>query len=258
MKCKICDSHSDLAFKDVLLNKYNVSFFKCTNCGYLFSEEPYWLEEAYTSAITYSDTGIIVRNLQFSKICSVLFDLYFDRRGKFIDYAGGYGLFTRMMRDIGFEYYWTDKYCENLFAKGFEHVDNANTKYQAITAFEVFEHLTDPVYEVERMLGLGRNIVFSTELLPERIPDPGQWWYYNFIHGQHISFYTKKSLSILGQKFGLNFYSMKGIHLFTEKKMNETVLRILKKASLLFLFDLLKIRYKSKTFEDHLFIKKKE
>lgn len=255
MKCKICGSNSKLAFKEKILAKYEVCFYKCENCGFLFAENPYWLDEAYKSAITYSDTGIIVRNTQFSKITSVIIDLYFNRKNKFIDYAGGYGLFTRIMRDIGFDFYWTDKYCENLFAKGFENKDISINDFELITAFEVFEHLVDPVVELEKMLKFGRNIIFSTELLPASIPDPKEWWYYNFVHGQHISFYSYESLFLLGKKFNLNFYSMKGIHIYTEKKLNKTILRLLKKVSVLFLFDLMKVRYKSKTFEDHLYIK---
>lgn len=256
MNCKICGLSTSLAFKEKVLNKYDAAFLKCNNCGFLFAEDPFWLSESYESAITYSDTGIIQRNIQFSKICSVLIDFYFNRKAKFMDYAGGYGLFTRMMRDIGFDFYWTDKYCENLFAKGFEHKNSNVDKYELITAFEVFEHLVDPVQELENILEYGRNIIFSTELLPEPIPDPESWWYYNFVHGQHISFYSRESLLLLGKKFNLNFYSMGGIHIYTEKKLNEAILKLLKKASLVFIFDLLKFRYKSKTFDDHLFIKK--
>lgn len=257
MNCKICSSNTKIAFREKVLKKYDVNFYSCINCGFLFSEDPYWLDEAYKSAITYSDTGILVRNIQFSKITSVIIDIYFNRNNKFIDYAGGYGLFTRMMRDIGFDFYWIDKFCDNLFARGYEHTESKTEVYELITAFEVFEHLVDPVVELDRMLKFGRNIIFSTELLPAAIPDPKEWWYYNFVHGQHISFYTYKSLSLLAHKYGLNFYSMKGIHIYTEKKLNEAILRLLKKASLVFLFDILKLRYKSKTFDDHLFIKKK-
>lgn len=256
MNCRICNSDTKVAFEEKVLNKHNVAYYQCKNCNYLFTEDPYWLDEAYKSAINISDTGIIYRNIQFSRICSVIIDIYFDRHKIFLDYAGGYGLFTRMMRDIGFDFYWIDKYSENLLARGFEYDENKNDNFEVVTAFEVFEHFVDPVKELEQLLSYGRNIIFSTELLPEPIPKPDEWWYYGFTHGQHVSFYSKKALMILGKKYGLNFYSMKGIHIFTEKKINEGILRLLKKASLIFLFDLLKFRYKSKTFEDHLYIKK--
>lgn len=257
MNCRICNSHTKILFREKVLNKYEVNYFQCNNCGYLLTEEPYWLNEAYNSAINISDTGIIYRNTQFSKICSVIIDVYFNRNGKFLDYAGGYGIFTRMMRDIGFDFYWTDKYCENLLARGFEYEENKKNNFEAVTAFEVFEHFVDPVSEFETILKYGKNIIFSTELLPNPVPKPADWWYYGFSHGQHVSFYTRESLSLLGKKHGLNFYSMKGIHIFTEKKLNETILRFFKKASLVFLFDLMRLRYKSKTFQDHLLVQEK-
>ncbi|MCJ7552618.1 MAG: class I SAM-dependent methyltransferase [Ignavibacteriaceae bacterium] len=256
MNCKICNSSAPLVFKEKVLKKYDVEFYQCDKCGFLFSEEPYWIEEAYGNAITYSDSGIILRNIQFSKICSVTIDLFFNRKDRFLDYAGGYGLFTRMMRDYGFDFYWTDKYCENLFAKGFEHDEKVDSKFEIVTAFEVFEHFVDPVVELEKILSFSNNVIFSTELLSQPIPDPKEWWYYSFIHGQHISFYTYKSLSLLAKRFNLNFYSMGNIHIITDKKLNEFLLKLLKKASLAFLFDVLKFRYKSKTFDDHLLMSK--
>lgn len=256
MNCRICSSDTKIAFREKVLNKHNVVYYQCNNCGYLFTEEPYWLNEAYESAINISDTGIIYRNTQFSKICSVIIDIYFNRHQKFLDYAGGYGLFTRMMRDIGFDFYWIDKYSENLLSRGFEYNENKKDNFEVVTAFEVFEHFIDPVKELEDILNHSKNIIFSTELLPNPIPKPADWWYYGFTHGQHVSFYTREALSILGKRYDLNFYSMKGIHIFSQKKLNEGFLRLVKKASLLFLFYLLKIRYKSKTFEDHLYIKK--
>lgn len=255
MNCRICNSDTKIAFREKVLSRHNADYYHCKDCGYLFTEEPYWLNEAYESAINISDTGIIYRNLQFSKICSVIIDLYFNRHDKFLDYAGGYGLFTRMMRDIGFDFYWIDKYSENLLARGFEYDENKKDNLELVTAFEVFEHFINPVKELEQIFKYGENIIFSTELLPDPLPKPDEWWYYGFTHGQHVSFYSKKSLMILGRKFGLNFYSMKGIHIFTKKKLNEKILQVVKKASILFLFNLLKIRYKSKTFEDHLYIK---
>jgi hypothetical protein len=45
----------------------------------------------------------------------------FDANNRFIDYGGGYGLFVRLMRDAGFDYYWFDKFCDNVLSKGFEH-----------------------------------------------------------------------------------------------------------------------------------------
>lgn len=256
MNCKICKNKVDNLFNVKVLGKYAVQYFRCENCEYIFTEEPYWLEEAYSRAINIYDTGILERNLYFRKLVSILIYFFYNRREKFLDYAGGYGIFTRLMRDVGFDFYWYDPFCENIMAKGFEYHSNDKNNIQLLTAFEVFEHLVNPVDELEKMLEISKNIVFSTELIPVPLPKPGEWWYYAFEHAQHISFYSKKTLETLASKFNLHFYDYKNLFLFTDKKFSKVVLNsvmILNKAGL---FMLLKKVMKSRTMEDHFELKK--
>jgi predicted O-linked N-acetylglucosamine transferase (SPINDLY family) len=216
--CKICGSESDYFDSAVVLKKYEVNYFQCPNCGFIQTEEPYWLDESYSDAIANSDIGILFRNKMLSSIANnILFSL-FDHNAKFLDYAGGYGIFARTMRDSGYDFYWDDKYCQNLFAKGFEH--KSNNQYELVTAFEVFEHLTNPLAEIEKILKFSNNILFSTELLPKNKPKINEWQYFAPLEGQHIAFYTQKALSIIAQKFGLNLYSNGlNLHLLTEKQI---------------------------------------
>ena len=87
MQCKICESETEKIFNSVILNKYPVYYFHCPDCGFLQTEEPHWLNEAYSSAINISDTGLIGRNLYYSKVVSVLTYFLFDKKGIFVDYA---------------------------------------------------------------------------------------------------------------------------------------------------------------------------
>ena len=121
MKCKICNNKSNYIFKAQLLNKYDVKYYHCSNCGFLQTEDPYWLEEAYNNSITTSDTGIMSRNLYLSQLSTLILYYFFDKNAKYLDYAGGYGIFVRLMRDIGFDFYWYDKYSKNLLVRGFEY-----------------------------------------------------------------------------------------------------------------------------------------
>lgn len=226
MICNICNSKTQHVFTSKILGKYDVKYFKCDNCGYLFTEEPYWLSEAYSRAINISDTGLINRNIEFSKFLSVLIYFNFNKDAKFLDYAGGYGIFTRLMRDVGFDFYWNDPYTQNLLANGFEYDNNSDTKFELLTAFEVFEHLVNPKEELAKMLKLTDTIVFSTELLPSEIPNPKSWWYYGFNHGQHVGFYSQKTLTELAQIFNLNYYLVSGVHLFTKHKINSLKLSL--------------------------------
>lgn len=205
-----------------ILGQYQVGYFHCPACGYVSTEEPYWLDEAYSSAITKSDIGLVSRNIQLSKVTGVLVNAFFDKSGSFVDYAGGYGLFVRMMRDNGFDFRWYDKYCANLFATGFMASIPGDEPVELLTAFEVFEHLADPWLELESMLQYSRNILFTTQILPEPLPKPADWWYYGLEHGQHISFYSRRSLAALAKRAGLNFYTNgASMHLFTEKRLSQ-------------------------------------
>lgn len=223
INCKICNSKASFAFGNKVLSKYDVKYFKCSSCGYLFTENPYWLDEAYKNPINISDTGIMMRNIYFSKIVSVILYFCFDKSAKYLDYAGGYGIFTRLMRDIGFDFYWHDDFTKNLLARGFE---KSESRYELLTAFEVFEHFENPIDEVKKMTELSDSILFSTVIIPEEIPSK-DWWYYGFEHGQHISFYAEKTLRTLAQKFEMNFYSFKNLFLITGKKLNPLKLKLI-------------------------------
>lgn len=221
MKCKMCSSSAALFSSATILCKFSVTYFRCLTCGYICTEEPYWLEEAYSYAITGSDLGLVRRNARLAEITRLVFTVFFGTKGSYLDFAGGYGLFVRMMRDSGFDFKWYDRYCTNLFARGFAaDLDNAGN-YDIVTAFEVFEHLVEPVSGLEDLLKYSKNILFTTDLLPEPAPKPEEWWYYGLEHGQHVSFYTRKSLQFLAKINGLNFYTNGAtVHLITEKKLS--------------------------------------
>jgi hypothetical protein len=218
MHCKICQAVAVPRARARIIAKYEIQYFQCSNCSFVQTEDPYWLDEAYVSAISDIDIGVVSRSITFSSLTRNLILAFFDSNAAFIDYGGGPGVFVRMMRDRGFNFFLFDKYCENMFARGFEADISGNTKYEMMTAFEVFEHLNSPMSDIQEMLCCSRNILFSTLLLPAHNPAPGDWWYYALDHGQHISIYTYKALSIVAKKFGLHLYSNgSSLHLFTEK-----------------------------------------
>ncbi len=226
MKCKICDSSAQALARAKVLNKYDVQYVQCNNCGFIQTEEPYWLDQAYTNAITSSDLGLVGRNIHLARRSKTTLGVLFDRDAKFIDYGGGYGLFVRIMRDHGFNFYRYDKFCDNLFAKGFDSDPGGNGEYAAATAFEVFEHLADPISEIEKILSFSSSILFSTVLIPPANPKPGEWWYYGLEHGQHVALYTYQSLKQVAKRFGLHLYSNRStLHLLTPKTISPLTFR---------------------------------
>lgn len=225
INCKICSAESEYFGSALVLNKYDVKYFQCSNCRFVQTEEPYWLNEAYSNAISAVDVGIVKRNLELSEVTKSLIQNYFKNEKSFLDYGAGYGLFVRLMRDKGFDFRWYDKFAENLFSRNFEAEENY--KFNLLTAFEVFEHLVDPHAELKEMLKKGKSVFFSTTLLPRSNPKPGEWWYYSVFAGQHVSIFTKKSLEILADAHNLKLFSDgKNLHLFTDKNISITKFRI--------------------------------
>ncbi len=220
MICKICSSATTPFARAILLNKHDVQYFQCQNCGFVQTEEPYWLHEAYSETITNSDLGLLSRNISSATIARAVIATFFRRNAKFVDYGGGYGIFVRLMRDYGFDFYRYDMLCPNLFAKGFDVGPQSAYEYELVTAFEVFEHLVNPLAEIEQMLSLSRNILFSTRLVTRPSPQPAEWWYYGVDHGQHIALYTAQTLQVIADRFHLNLCSDgRSLHLLTERKL---------------------------------------
>lgn len=251
MKCKICQSESSQLFKARILNKYDADYYQCPSCHFIQTEEPYWLQEAYEQSINTSDTGYIARNLFLSKKVTILLFLMFGKQGNFLDYAGGYGSFVRIMRDNGFNFFWEDKYTQNLFAQGFEW---RGESLQAITAFEVFEHFVEPMAEIEKLFVMVDTVILSTELYPKSNPKPSEWWYFGLEHGQHISFYSIETFEFVAKKLGLNYYNVGSIHILSKRIVPRWKIRILKLSKLQLDLIIKKLFLHSKTFSDYQFI----
>jgi hypothetical protein len=218
--CSVCQARMSPLFAARILGKYDVQYFHCSVCGFVRTERPYWLEEAYSAAIAVTDTGILQRNWALAaKLASTVY-FCIDPRAAYLDVAGGYGILTRLMRDYGFDYYWEDKYCSNLLARGFE-ADKAPAPFAALSGFEVIEHTVDPVEFVSDIMARHRcrTLIFSTVTYTADQPPAPDWWYYSPMTGQHISFFHLRTLQRIADRLGLAFRSSGGVHLFTDRPL---------------------------------------
>lgn len=219
MKCRICQNDAHCFAGATVLRRHAVEYFRCVACGFIQTQEPTWLDEAYDEVIAAGDIGLVGRNLFLSGITHSVLSLCLQPNGRFLDFGGGYGLFVRLMRDRGFDFRWEDPFCKNLFVRGFE--VRADERFDAVTAFEVFEHLPNPVRAVEEMVARADSIFFSTELQPPGPPKPSEWWYYALESGQHLALYTQEALVQLGAKFGMRLLTNgRNLHLFTKRKVS--------------------------------------
>ena len=122
-----------------------------------------------------------------------------------LDYGGGNGLLSRLLRDAGWQTHSYDPFVDRGVT-----VESLG-KFDLITALEVFEHVPDVaklMADLSSLLAADGVVLFSTVLSDGNLAR-GQrltWWYASPRNG-HISLYSRHSLSLLGASEGLNFGS---------------------------------------------------
>jgi hypothetical protein len=201
LACRLCGGESRLSFEREVLGRHACGYYRCAACGLTQTSAPAWLEEAYASAIHPTDTGILARNLGVRRVAATFLELAGARDRPCLDYAAGYGIFVRLMRDVGFSFYGWDPYAQNLLAPGWEWHAGLGSPF-ACTAFEVLEHFVHPVEEFRKLTAFEPEwILTSTELAPEGGP-PSDWHYLSVESGQHVSFYQARTLARLGKECG--------------------------------------------------------
>ena len=249
--CPVCNATRTKAFDATILKRYRVEYFYCDGCGLLQTEPAHWLPEAYANAITALDIDLVARNQANARKLACCLYLLFGARGRHLDFAGGYGLLTRMLRDFGFDAYWFDPYCENLFARGFEDV-TGSSGYETASAFEVLEHVQDPLAMLRDIKARsGAHTMFlSTELFEGAPPSPDKWDYYVKDTGQHITFYQARTLRVIAKELGLALHTDGVLHVMTSRSLNAAVLSLASGRLSHLLQLVVRARMRSRTRED--------
>ncbi|WP_170407934.1 class I SAM-dependent methyltransferase [Ruegeria arenilitoris] len=202
-------------FEAKVIGHHSAKYYLDNSCGYIWVENPTWLEEAYSDAIALTDTGIVARNLKNTQSITQVMRANRLTHECGVDLGGGYGLLVRGLRDSGLDFHWSDPYARNLLARGFEAVDK---NYAVATAFEVLEHLPNPLdFLTQARARYGFDTLFfsATCFDPHEIPHR-DWWYWAFETGQHISFFSEKCLDYMAVQLGMRKVHLRGdIYAFT-------------------------------------------
>ncbi|HEV2948182.1 MAG TPA: class I SAM-dependent methyltransferase [Gemmataceae bacterium] len=211
--CRICQAPMIYKWSGkVLAEKYTADYYECTACKTLQIPHPYWLDEAYASedaAQAFNpDGGRFMRNYSAFRYISALHQAeVFPPHPLLLDFAGGYGLLTQMLYDGGFNAYQTDPFvpvpffASNRCISDLERIPSGT--FDAVTALEVFEHLTNPhetVARLARILKPAGTLVLSTGLYESGVHD-ARWPYLAKLGGQHVTFWSQPALSYIAGRY---------------------------------------------------------
>jgi len=194
--CRLCHGPLAETFTAEVLGRYQVRYLKCANCHSMQTEAPYWLDEAYGENLSSLDTGAAQRSLRNLAASYAVARVFAVRN--MLDLGGGDGLLCRLLRDTGLNCYVKDRYAVPRYAQGFDQPDFDVP--DMVTAFEVFEHLPHPAEDLNAFFATHPRVVLvSTEVYSGQGPD---WWYVSAASGQHVFFYSREALKLIGQNFG--------------------------------------------------------
>lgn len=222
--CRLCDGALTYKFSLNILQKYNVKYFECEKCGSLQTEKPYWLEEAYkNNNLSNLDTGAVQRNIN-NFAASYLITKLFNAKN-IIDLGGGDGLLCRFLRDYGINCFVKDKFAVATYAQGYTNQDF--NRPDLLMAFEVMEHYPEPLSDLNNLFQHKSNIIIaSTALYTDQ---KKHWWYLAPQSGQHVFFYSIKSLEFIAAKYNYNLIISGGYILFIKNEVNSSLKTLLVK-----------------------------
>lgn len=221
-QCRLCSSPLETAFESHVLAKYRVKYFRCSGCGALQTERPYWLSEAYSGEAERFDTGKASRTLVNFLVLPRLLEILGVRKDdRALDFGSGTGLLARLLRDAGFDFHAYDRFGSGEFA-GACHWSRLDHPCRLVTLFEVAEHFDDPLAEWGRIFALDPDVVIgSTGIYQGQGSD---WNYLSPESGQHVFFYSLEALSRLAARFGRSAYYIGMYFVFSKKPLDESQL----------------------------------
>lgn len=194
MKCKICNQETYKLYD----KQFKIDYHRCQTCGFIY-EDPIFHnsykdehEEYLRHNNSIEDEGYVNMFLRFIDA----FTPYISGK-EVLEYGSGpEPVFSEVLRRNGYCVTSYDPYF--LPDEGY-----LKKKYDLITSTEVFEHFSEPITEIEKLLSLLKKdgILAIMTQFPKDDDHFLDWWYRR--DPTHISFYTVKSFDYLCHQYHL-------------------------------------------------------
>jgi glycosyltransferase involved in cell wall biosynthesis len=217
MHCRLCYGKTVQRFSVTLLGHHRTGLHECAVCGSLQTDPPHWLDEAYADPRPITDTGIVQRTLENSITCAdLLARLAVSESDICVDFGGGNGLFSRMMRDKGFNFFCFDRYVDPFYVPHHAAGDHGIKHATVVTCFEVLEHLPEPAKDLMEIFSYQPDLLIATTSTYQG--QGAEWPYLSVENGQHVFFYSAPALGQIAEAYGYHLITTGSLHLFCRRQ----------------------------------------
>lgn len=217
MKCLICQENNLTRF---MVRRDKLEFFKCQICHLIQSKRTYQVN--YDEKYFDKESSETIGYQEYSR--QPLFELYWQvalikllggvQNQKVLDIGCATGKFLELAENEGFSARGIDisEYAYTICKKkGFEvrlanieRVRNIHKNYEFICAWELIEHLSNPLFAIKKIMKwLPKNgiFIFSTPNVTDKKPD----WNGFQISNEHFIYFAEKTLKYLFKKVNPQF-----------------------------------------------------
>jgi hypothetical protein len=188
--CNICGSFARPTLSYRVRASEVAELNECDRCGFHFIADPVWLEGSFGEKLNRFDVGSADRSLMIATFVRSLVRRRSLSTTTVLDFGGGDGLSTRVLRDHGVDCRWEDPFCEPVFCVGPSSDDVGH--FDLAFMGEVALHLVDPMPVFRTLLQRSDRILFTAVVPPEHIE--ADWWYLMPETGQHVAFFPVRAL----------------------------------------------------------------
>jgi len=214
-KCKICDS----ATTPITDNKTQKKYHKCLTCSYIFLDDVFYVDEEREKK-HYDKHHNSFESLGYVKMFEDLIEEFVMPYKASIRSALDFGCGEGEVLPILLERTSID--CDRYDLFYFPKKVYEGKKYDLILSTEVFEHLSNPLEVLKKLLlHVEKNgyILLMSAFHPDNDNEFFKWWYIRDV--THIGFFNINTFEYIADKLGLVIvkHNFKNIILFQNREV---------------------------------------
>lgn len=219
-ECKLCHSETELAFSKATPAGKSISYYQCKSC---FSLQTYFKGSSNKEKF---EPSKVSKTLKSFFCLPQLLEILEVKKEKFcLDIDSSSGLFTRLMRDMGFNFYACHDKTKEIFSQGFSD-KKLEQNYHLLTLLNVVEFFKDPDKEWKSVFDLDPEwVLIST---PIYLNQGSDWKNLTLPQARDQLFYSADALAQVAQKYNRTAYSLGPFTMMSKQALNHDTINQLR------------------------------